>query len=422
MKMAVKVGFTLDEAEQLRRIVGKKKVDQIEAWKQKIEDKIKENNLNEEIGEVLWKVAEDSANYSFNRSHSISYAILAGWTIYLKFNYPQEFFLSLLKSTEFEPDPHEVISNISKELPYFDIRLLQPDLCKSDINFKIEKSDIRYGLNAIKGVSTKVLESLLEFRQGSFSNKYEIFMTAKECGLNIGVLSALIQAGTLDSFSKDRCRLVLEAQAFNILTDREKIQYSNIGANHNYDILNSIKLSIKDSMIGDDNKKIMSEKRFETFKKKYQPYKEIYEKNITHEKFANWYFEKKLLGYSYSYNIRDIFKDNQDNRFTSTLEFNSTENNSNLRVVGWVSESEKRTSRNGNKYLKVSIQDELGSINSMLMDGNQNKMTNYFDNGGSVPKKDSIVVLTGRKSNDTMFLDNIFILDEKIYMKMSELK
>jgi DNA polymerase-3 subunit alpha len=131
MKMAVKVGFTLDEAEQLRRIVGKKKVDQIEAWKQKIENKIKENDLAPEIGEVLWKVAEDSANYSFNKSHSISYAILAAWTIYLKFNYSKEFFLSLLKSTQFEPDPHEEIAKTSKELIYFNLRLLQPDLSKS---------------------------------------------------------------------------------------------------------------------------------------------------------------------------------------------------------------------------------------------------------------------------------------------------
>jgi DNA polymerase-3 subunit alpha len=69
MKMAVKIGFTLDEAEQLRRIVGKKKVDQMPAWKEKISKKISENNLDPKIGEVLWKVAEDSANYSFNKSH-----------------------------------------------------------------------------------------------------------------------------------------------------------------------------------------------------------------------------------------------------------------------------------------------------------------------------------------------------------------
>lgn len=67
MQMAVKVGFTLDDAETLRRIVGKKKVDEIPKWKKKIEEKIKENNLPTEAGEALWKTAEDSASYSFNK-------------------------------------------------------------------------------------------------------------------------------------------------------------------------------------------------------------------------------------------------------------------------------------------------------------------------------------------------------------------
>ncbi len=76
MKMAVRVGFTLDEAEQLRRIVGKKKVDQMPAWKEKIFEKVEENRLTnawtghrgDEAADVLWQVAEDSANYSFNKS------------------------------------------------------------------------------------------------------------------------------------------------------------------------------------------------------------------------------------------------------------------------------------------------------------------------------------------------------------------
>ena len=97
MKMAVKVGFSLDESEQLRRIVGKKKVGKMRAWKSKIEKKISKNKLPIEVGEVLWSVAKDSANYSFNKSHSICYSTLAAWTAYLKFKYPQQFFLSLLK-------------------------------------------------------------------------------------------------------------------------------------------------------------------------------------------------------------------------------------------------------------------------------------------------------------------------------------
>lgn len=67
MRMAHKIGFTLDEAEILRRIVGKKKVEEVKVWKEKIAAKVKENNLQQEIGEILWKVLEDSANYSFNK-------------------------------------------------------------------------------------------------------------------------------------------------------------------------------------------------------------------------------------------------------------------------------------------------------------------------------------------------------------------
>ena len=89
MKMAHKVGFTLDEAEILRRIVGKKKVKEVKEWKKKIGQKIKDNNLDPEIGKVLWSVLEDSANYSFNKSHSIAYAALSAATIYLKFNHPK---------------------------------------------------------------------------------------------------------------------------------------------------------------------------------------------------------------------------------------------------------------------------------------------------------------------------------------------
>ncbi len=424
MKMAVKVGFSLDEAEQLRRIVGKKKVDQMGAWKDKITEKIQQNNLDPAIGDVLWKVAEDSANYSFNKSHSISYAYLAAITVYLKFNYPQEFFLSLLKYAQFEPNPHEEINKITQELSHFDIKLLPPDLAKSEIDFKIEGKNIRYGLNTIKGVSHKILESLLEFREKEFANKYEVFMAAKQAGVNIGVLSALIQAGVLDGFVKnDRCRLVLEAQTFNILTDREKRNFIAIGPDHNFDILESISASVKNSLIGDDNKKIFSEKRFATFKGKYQPYKEIYEKNKRHLKFANWHFESKLLGYSYSQNVRDIFKSEVDGLLTSSSDIEQQENNSVVRFVGTVSDVNARTSANGNKYARIEAFDEGGNITALLLDSQREaKYSNYIKSGKDLPKKGSVVILIGKKSNDIIIAEKISLLEDKIYMKLSEVK
>jgi len=422
MKMAVKVGFSLDESEQLRRIVGKKKVDKMPEWKAKIDEKIKENKLDPEIAGVLWKVAEDSANYSFNKSHSISYAYLSAITIYLKFNYPQEFFLSLLKYAKFEPNSHEEIARISQELSHFDIELLQPDLNKSDIDFKIEGKNIRYGLNSIKGVSTKVLESLLEFREDSFSNKYEVFLAAKQAGLNIGTLSALAQAGLLDSFVKHtRPRLVLEAQTFNILTDREKRNLVAMGAEYDYDIITSIHDVKKKDMVGDDNRKLFAEKRFETFKKKYKPYKEIYEMNKEHIKYANWYFEEKLLGYSYSYNIRDIFSYGDD--FHSADSIKDLNPRDKIKFVGSLTDIMKRKSRNGNDYAKLTMQDESGVLEGLFLDGEREaRLTNFLDSGEKLPKKGDVVIVFGTKGDDIVFLDKIVPLKDKIYMKLSELK
>jgi len=423
MRMAVKVGFTLDEAEQLRRIVGKKKVDQMAAWQDKIKQKIEENKLDPVIAEVLWKVAEDSANYSFNKSHSISYAILAAWTVYLKFKYPQNFFLSLLKMSQFEPDSFAEINKITQELQLFNIKLLPPDLSKSKNDFSIEGKNIRYGLNSIKGISDNTLDSLMEFCQTDLKTKYDVFIAAKQVGLNIGNLSALIQAGALSSFSEDRCRLVLEAQAFNVLTEREKRLFSSLGEKYNYDILNTIHDCVKNKQVGDDNKPIMSEKRFNTFKTKYAGYREIYDKNSKSPKFANWYFETKLLGYSYSYKIKDIFSEESSERYTDCLTFNSLDINESVRMVGVVKDCFKKKSANGNKYAKLEISDENGKIKAMLLDtARQAKLTEYLDNGNKLPKEENIVILSGRKGEDILFIDKMAILDEKIYMKLSEIK
>jgi len=422
MKMAVKVGFSLDEAEQLRRIVGKKKVDQMPAWKAKIEEKIEENKLDPAIGEILWSVAEDSANYSFNKSHSISYAYLAAITVYLKFQHPKEFFLSLLKYAKYEPNSHEEIAKISQELSHFDIKLLPPDLNKSDIDFKIEGKNIRYGLNSIKGVSTKVLESLLEFREDSFDNKYEVFLSAKQAGLNIGTLSALIQAGLLDSFvSSNRPRLVLEAQTFNILTDREKRNLIALGQNYNYDIISAIHDIRQEEMVGDDNRKIFAPKRFETFRKKFSPYKEIYEMNKEHTKYANWYFEEKLLGYSYSHNIREVFSYEGD--FNSSEVVKDLPERSNVKFVGVLTDIIRRTSRNGNKYARMNFQDEGGNIDGLFLDSQRAaRLTDYLDSGKKLPKKGDVVIIYGSKGDDVIFVDKVFPLKDKIYMKLSELK
>jgi len=424
MKMAVRIGFTLDESEQLRRIVGKKKVNEMPAWQAKIRQKVTEQNLDPAIGDVLWKVAEDSANYSFNKSHSISYAILAAWTTYLKFKYPQEFFLALLKMSKFEPDSHLEINKISKELIYFDMKLLPPDLAKSSLDFDIQDGNIRFGLNAIKGVSEKTLEALQAFRETSTPNKFDIFVTAKQAGINIGLLSSLIQAGTLSSYTDKRSRLVLEAQTFNLLTDKEKKNAYSLGDKFNYDILTIIsENAFKNQTLMADGKPFMSEKRRETFKKKYQEYKKIYDQNKDHEKFANWVFEYKLLGYTPSTRLKTVFQQSEFT-FTDTMEFNSVFKEDVVKMVGVVQDVYKgKSKKNNSTFYRFQLKDEVGALNCLFIDaGKKARLSEYLEDGLKIPDKEDIVIFTGRKGDDVLWIDNIGILNDKIYMKLSDIE
>lgn len=418
MKMSNKIGFTLDEAEVLRRIVGKKKVEEVKKWKEKIADKIKENNLAPEIGDILWRILENSANYSFNKSHSMSYAALAACTVYLKFKHPKEFFLALLEMTKHEPAPLQEISKIQKELRHFGIKLLGPHILKSETDFAIQGNDIRFGLSSIKGISEKTMDKLKNFKSDQ-SNKFEVFQAAKEVGISIGVLSALIQAGALDGFSSSRSRVVLEAQLWNVLTDKEKVLSMQYGPEQDYDLLKTVK-KLSESK-NENGKLLIKETRLETIKKKYDPYLKIYQQNNKSESFANWFYENKLLGYSYDRSLNDIFKGKMPN-LINTSEALEASNNQMVYVVGRVMESSEWISKNEKKTrtFKMIVSDEFGSIPVLTF--NDKIDLNKSLNSDTLPKEEDVVIVKGVKKQDCLFGDTISIQTLKIYTKLSEVK
>ncbi len=424
MQMAHKVGFTLDEAEILRRIVGKKKVKEVRQWKKKIREKVDENRLSDEwtgakgnvdVGDVLWSVLEDSANYSFNKAHSICYAALAAITTYLKFKYPKEFFLSLLKMTKHEPDPLSEINKIQVELDLFGIKLLPPHITKSKMDFHIEGEDIRYGLVSIKGISDKTIEKLNNFR-AEFTDKFEVFQAASEAKVGIGVLSALIQAGAFEGFPQSRSRIVLEAQLWNVLTQREKRMTYKLGGKFDFDLIKIIK-SLVDKE-DEDGKICIRASRFETIKKKYAPYKEIYQQNSKSESLANWYYEKKLLGYSHANSLRTVFRQNIPN-LQSIREVNNSPVGSRVGFVSTVDDYYKGKSRRGSTYIRLTNSDETGVITALQF--NQ-KIEESKTINGKAPAKEDIVIIRGLKRDDAVFIDNIGIQSQKIFTKLSELK
>ena len=294
------------------------------------------------------------------------------------------------------------------------------------MDFSIEGDNIRYGLSSIKGISEKSLNSLRKFRDEENKTKFDLFLAAKSAGLNIGVLSALIQAGALtDDPTEDRSKLVLEAQLFNILTDREKRNFIAIAETDKIDLFAIFKRVTESDFkaVGDDGRPLIKESRYQTLKKKYDPYKKIYYKNSKSQKFANWYFEKQLLGFSYSAELSQVFDHAKDKPHNS-IYFKSLEPRESSKYIFSVSFAKKDKSRNGNMYIKLELEDEFGMVNAILCDtAREKKCSNYIEHH-TIPKEGNIITLYGEKTRegDAIFVNNMKIVDEMIYMNLKDLK
>ena len=351
-----------------------------------------------------------------SNSHSVSYSALAATTVYLKFKYPKEFFLALLEMTKHEPAPLQEISKIQKELRHFGIKLLGPHILKSETDFSIQGNDIRYGLSSIKGISEKTMEKLNNFKS-EHSNKFEVFEAAKEVRLPIGVTSALIQAGALDGFSSSRSRVVLEAQLWNILTENEKILSIQHGPNHDFDLLKVVK-SLSETK-NENGKLLIKESRLATIKKKYDPYLKIYQQNNKSESFANWYYENKLLGYSYDKCLKDIFVSKMPNLKNTSEVFEG--GGGSVYLIGKVDEASEFVARNEKKTktFKMMVSDEMGSCAVLMF--NDKIDVAKSENEGKLPEEGDIVIIKGSKKTDCIFAETVVIQTLKIYTKLSEL-
>lgn len=412
----VAVGFSADEGEIIRRVIGKKKRDEMPKWKDKVFQTCENNGFGIEVAEAIWKVCSDSADYSFNKSHSMATAYLGALTVYLKYKYPLQFFTACLNASQRLPDPMEEIRKIQQELPHFNIKLMPPHLLKSDMKFKVDGNDIRYGLSAIKGISDSAMEKLIKFR-GDYDSKIDCFIAAKQSGLNIGVLSSLIQAGALDELETKRTRLVLEAQTYNLLTDREKNMVKDIhDQTDEKDILNIIKTLTEKGQI--------KASRFETIKKKYNTYKDIFMLNSRNEEITNYFYERNCLGFSYSQNLTNIFKKKNPN-FTSIRNvMDNKQENDKVLIIGQVLETKQAKSKNNNKFFRAVVSDDTGTITTLMFDGKQGLFEECKDdNGGAFPEENDIVAIKGRrKGTDAIFADKIVKQDCKIYKNMRDLK
>ena len=196
-------GFTLGEADVVRRAMGKKKLEEMAANREKFLAGAKKNNVPTAKAARLWELVEQFAGYGFNKSHSAAYALVAYQTAYLKTHYPVEFMAALLSS---EIGNQDKLTNYLNECRDMNIPILPPDVNSSDLAFTPAGSSIRFGLTAIKNVGESAIESVLAARRklGRCDTLLQFCENVDLRLLNKRVIESLIKAGAFDSLGARR--------------------------------------------------------------------------------------------------------------------------------------------------------------------------------------------------------------------------
>ncbi|MCX7703776.1 MAG: DNA polymerase III subunit alpha, partial [Planctomycetota bacterium] len=208
MQMAnVLAGFSLTEADQLRKAMGKKKVEIAEEYRERFIKGALQKGISYETAEKIYSQMAEFAHYGFNKSHSAAYAVLAYRTAYLKANFPRHFAAALLTSEENNTDKlYKYIEDCRKN----GIEILPPDINRSAPYFKVEGDAIRYGLTAIKGVSNRTAEEIVSKREkgGNYSSLFDLCERLDVRTHDKKTFESLIKAGALDSLGGNRLQLL----------------------------------------------------------------------------------------------------------------------------------------------------------------------------------------------------------------------
>jgi DNA polymerase-3 subunit alpha len=220
-------GYSLGQADMVRRMMGKKKIDEMAKQKDLFIDGAGKNGMNANAASELFEQIEKFAEYCFNRSHSAAYAFVAYQTAYLKCHYPVEYLSALLSSVANDQDKTQAY--IEEALKH-GINVLPPDINKSYAEFTPDEKNIRFGLASIKQVGEVVVESIINEREaeGEFESIYDFCKRIDSKCSNKRVMEGLIKAGAFFNIEKSRKQL-LENLEYIVSTANKETQSRELG-------------------------------------------------------------------------------------------------------------------------------------------------------------------------------------------------
>lgn len=390
-------GFNLQEADMLRKAIGKKKPEEMAKIKIKFKEGANKLGIvNEDEAEEIFSWIEKSQRYSFNASHAVSYAINAYVSAYAKAHFPKPFFASYLKFAKDKMDPQKEIKELVRNATEMDVVVCVPDLRKLNRNFIIDEEKIYFGLTDIKGVGDSVFDKIIELAKSI--DLYKVSWTGLLSKLltkiNSTAAKALISCGALDFFRISRTKMLFEYDIISELTDRELklIDIENIEIDQSMsNLLTQPRVNIK--------RKTSIENLISLYKNP------PYSLNDKIEWLSD--SENALLGASVSCFKIDSYDISMTNCDCKT--FKHTNLSKNIILAGEIcglNIVKTKTGKNaGMEMCFVSIEDQYATLDSVIFFPEQlSRYRNYLFEG-------NVLIFVGNKSNkkDSFVIEKCFV-------------
>jgi len=374
-------GYSLGEADLLRRAMGKKKKEEMAAQREKFLAGCAGRKIPARKAERIFDLMEEFAGYGFNKSHACAYALLAYQTAWLKVHYPVEFFCALLTS---ETGSTEKMVKYIGEARSAGITVLPPDINSSDMDFTPAGEAIRFGLRAIRNVGENAVRSILEARQtiGKFRSLAQFCEVADVRLLNRRTLESMIRAGAMDSLGARRSQLMAMIdpaieQAQRLVRERSVGQHGLFGAGaepsaagHSADVLPDI------------------------------------EEWPEHERLAREY---EMLGFYVSGHPLERYRARLDELSVCPLgALEEKSNGAEVSIAGIVAAERAMRSRKGQRWSILTLQDMTGVAEVLVFPESFQRLERTLRKGATVVVKGKIsvedvgtrVILTEAKSLD----------------------
>ena len=368
----VLAGYSLGQADILRRAMGKKQVEEMDKQRTIFVNGCKDNNIKEDLANKIFNLIETFAGYGFNKSHSAAYALLSFQTAYLKTYYPEYFMAAVLSSAQGNTDK---ISSIIKECKDMNISVLSPNILTSGTNFFVNpKKQIEYGLTSLKGVAESFIYHLSDIREKHTFNNLLDF--SKKINIKLGGKK------TLESLSK--------AGAFDSICDSRSIALACIP-----DMLKEGDKKASDALFAGD--------LFSNVEEDFNPYDQY--KDVNPLNFSQKLkYEKEALGFYISGHpveaIKDDIKDLRSHKI-SDLDANT----SSATIVGLVNSTRQIKDSKNKPITFVNFDDESGSMDGIIL-------SDLYEEKYGIIQEDTILRFYGsvevddyrsRETNSTMY-------------------